>query len=157
MKLEIKCRWSGRLIFEHDVADNTTLATVKAALAADADLCGADLCDADLRGADLRDANLRGANLRGAYLCGKKLSGARPFFQVGPIGSRSDYLLAFTTEGSIELKAGCFNGSIEEFELKLDAEHGTNIHAQEYRAALVLIRAHAALWPAGAVETKGAA
>ncbi|MBF8177690.1 pentapeptide repeat-containing protein [Herminiimonas contaminans] len=91
MKLQIIQRWSGRVIFEHDIESNTMLATVKAALADDADLSdadlrganlrGADLSDADLRGADLsgadlRDADLSGANLRGADLSGADLSGA---------------------------------------------------------------------------------
>mgnify|MGYP003640836866 CR=1 FL=1 len=116
-----------------------------------ADLYGADLSGADLRGADLycanlRGANLGGANLGGADLGGKKLIGDRPYFQMGPIGSRSDYFQAFITDQGIYLKAGCFFGSIEEFESALDAEHGSNKHGEEYRCALTLIRKHAELW-----------
>jgi hypothetical protein len=111
-----------------------------------ADLGGANLGGANLRGADLRGADLGGANLRGADLGVKKLIGERPFLQVGPIGSRSDYLLSFITDKGIHLKAGCFSGSIDEFESALDAEHGSNEHGDEYRAALVLIRKHAEIW-----------
>jgi len=81
MKLQIFQRWSGRVIFEHDIEDNTMLKTVMAAVQSDANLRGADLRGADLRGADLRgavlsDANLRDADLRGADLSGADLRGA---------------------------------------------------------------------------------
>ena len=121
-----------------------------------ADLYGANLRGADLRGAHLRGANLRGANLGGAYLYGanlgganlggKKLIGERPFFTVGPIGSRSDYLMAFITDAGVMIRAGCFFDTRAQFELALNAKHEQNEHGQEYRAALVLIDKHAELW-----------
>jgi uncharacterized protein YjbI with pentapeptide repeats len=133
-----------------------------------ANLGDANLRDANLGGADLRGANLRGANLRGANLGGAnlgdanlrdanlgdgKMVGERPFFQVGPIGSRSDYLLAFITDKGLRLRAGCFFGSRDEFEMKLDAEHGNSEHGQEYRAALALIDKHVELWtPAAEIQ-----
>ncbi len=128
-----------------------------------ANLCGADLydanlCGADLRSADLRDANLRSANLCGANLCGAdlrdagKLTGDRPYFAVGPIGSRQDILTAFLTEKGVFLRAGCFFGTVEEFKDKLQDEHGDNTHAVEYRAALVLIEAHYTAWPVTVTE-----
>ena len=46
----------------------------------------------------------------------------------------------------IRLRAGCFFGAREQFEAQLTAAHGENEHAQEYRAALDLIDAHARLW-----------
>jgi hypothetical protein len=138
-----------------------------------ADLYGADLYGANLYGADLRSANLRSANLYGANLYGAdlyganlyganlygadlgesgKLTGDRPFFQVGPIGSRQDVLAAFLTEKGVFLRAGCFFGTVEEFKGKLQDEHGDNAHAVEYRAALVLIEAHYTAWPATVTE-----
>ena len=97
-------------------------------------------------------ADLYGANLRGADLGGKKLAGARPFIQIGPIGSRSDYLQAFVTDRGLMIRAGCFFGARDQFELRIVETHGDNEHAQEYRAALALIDAHAKLWPADAVD-----
>jgi uncharacterized protein YjbI with pentapeptide repeats len=94
----------------------------------------------------LGGADLGGADLGGAYLGGKKLIGQRPIFQIDRIGSRSDYFISYTTEAGIMLKAGCFTGTIEEFEAKLKDEHGDNHHAQEYRAALELIKTHATIW-----------
>ena len=111
-----------------------------------ANLRDANLSDANLRGANLRDANLSGANLRGANLSGKKLVGDRPFFTIGPIGSRADYVIAYLTDSGLMIRAGCFFDTRDQFELALDAEHGNSQHGQEYRAALVLIDKHAELW-----------
>ena len=112
-----------------------------------ANLRGANLRGADLRGADLGGADLGGANLRGAYLGGdKKLIGDRPIFTAGPIGSRSDYFTAYITDKGVYLRAGCFFGTEIEFTTKLGEDHGTNEHAQEYMAALELIRCHVRLW-----------
>ena len=112
-----------------------------------ADLSFADLSFADLGYADLSSANLGGANLSGAKLiAGTRLIGQRPVLQIGPIGSRSDFLLAFITDQGLRLQAGCFFGTRLEFEAKLDANHGDNEHAREYHAALVLIDAHTAIW-----------
>ena len=111
-----------------------------------ANLYGANLYGANLYGANLRDANLRDANLYGANLCDKKLIGDRSFFQLGPIGSRSDYLISFITDKGIHINAGCFSGAIKEFEAAVEKTHGSNKHGDEYRAALVLIRKHAELW-----------
>lgn len=86
IKIEIKGRWTGSVLFEYESEDNTIKRTVEEALNSgadlrdadlrDADLCGANLCDANLRGADLRDAYLRDADLRGANLCGAYISSA---------------------------------------------------------------------------------
>ena len=128
-----------------------------------ANLYGANLRGANLYGADLRRANLYGANLYGANLYGAdlrradlggagKLTGDRPYFAVGPIGSRQDVLAAFQTEKGIFLRAGCFFGTVEEFRAKLEGEHGNNVHGKEYGAALVLVAAHYDAWPATIVE-----
>ena len=90
-----------------------------------ADLCGADLCganlhDADLRGADLRDANLCGANLCGANLRDADLPAI--VLQVGPIGSRKDYVVYNASNDNI--RCGCWNdykgGTLAEFEARVE-------------------------------------
>ena len=123
-----------------------------------ANLSGANLSGANLRGADLRGANLSGAYLSGAYLRGAdlrganlsgevRLIGARPVVQVGPIGSRSDWLIAYLTDGGIRIDAGCQRQITREaFEARVSDTHGDNQHAREYRAALAYIDAHAAIW-----------
>ena len=76
IKISIKNRWTGSILFEYSSVDNTLAKTVTEALKGDANLRDANLRDAYLRGAYLRDANLRDAYLRGAYLCGAYLCGA---------------------------------------------------------------------------------
>jgi hypothetical protein len=111
-----------------------------------ADLSYANLSYADLRYADLSYADLSYADLRSANLSGKKLIGNRPFFTIGPIGSRCDYMQAWITDSGVMIRAGCFFGTREKFEIALSAKHGDNEHGQEYRAALVLIDKHTELW-----------
>ena len=91
IKISIKSRRTGSILFEYSSVDNTLAKTVTEALEGDADLRGAnlrgaglrdaylrgaDLYGADLRRADLRDADLRGANLYGADLRGANLRDA---------------------------------------------------------------------------------
>ena len=68
IKIEIRNRWTGSVVFEYTKEGNTITETVLDAIRRGADLRGANLRDADLRDADLRDADLRGANLRDADL-----------------------------------------------------------------------------------------
>ncbi len=119
-----------------------------------ADLYGADLSGADLSGADLSWANLYGANLSGAD--GKKLTlaGSRPSMQIGPIGSRCAALQLWLTDAGPMVQAGCFFGSLDEFEAKCEATHGDNAHGKEYGFAALLMRSHAELWTPPKEETE---
>jgi hypothetical protein len=126
----------------------------------DADLRDADLRDADLRDADLRDADLRGADLHSADLRGADLHsakikygetelllvGERPVIQLGPMGSREDYLVAMLTDDGVYVCAGCFFDTLEAFRAAVISEHGDNVHAQEYGLAIQMIELHAKLW-----------
>ena len=91
IKISIKNRWTGSIIFEYSSVDNTLAKTVLEALKGEADLreanlyganlyeanlYGANLYGANLYGADLREANLREANLREANLREANLYGA---------------------------------------------------------------------------------
>ena len=81
MKIEIKCRFSGNVLFSHEAEENTLRLTIEAAVTAraylaGANLAGANLAGANLAGADLAGANLAGADLAGAYLAGANLAGA---------------------------------------------------------------------------------
>ena len=168
MKHQIKHRRTGSVLFECDVPDDipveqvTCYALEKANLSgvnlSGANLSGADLSRADLSGADLSGASLYGANLSGAYLSGADLSGAnlangaklvgaRPIFQIGPIGSRCAYFTAYITDKGLRFDAGCQRQITRKvFENRLAEEHGENNHAKEYCAALALIDAHAEIW-----------
>ena len=66
IKIEIRKRWTGNVLFEYSSDDNTIAKTVRKAVDSDVNLRGANLYGADLRGADLRGAYLSDADLRGA-------------------------------------------------------------------------------------------
>lgn len=146
MKIEIKFRFSGKVLFSHEAENNSIKITVEAAVKARADLAGAYLARADLAGADLAGADLADKS---------KLIGKRPVFQIGPIGSRCAYFVAYLTDKGIRLRAGCFFGSRDEFETRL-IESG-EVTQKEYRAALSLIDTHAELWTPVAGDIKEAA
>jgi hypothetical protein len=76
IKLKIKKRFTGNVLFEFEKEDNTIKETLLEALKQDAYLHDAYLRGAYLQGADLQDANLRDANLRDADLRGADLRGA---------------------------------------------------------------------------------
>lgn len=81
IKIEIRNRWTGSVVFEYTKEGNTITETVLDAIRRGADLHSADLCDANLCGSNLRcadlcDVDLRDADLRGANLCGADLYGA---------------------------------------------------------------------------------
>ena len=81
IKIEIRNRWTGSVVFEYTKEGNTITETVLEAIRRGANLRGANLrganlCGANLCGADLRGANLCGANLCGANLCDADLRGA---------------------------------------------------------------------------------
>ena len=106
IKIEIKNRFTGVVIFEYSKDKNTIKETLLEAIKKktdlrdsnlrgsnlrgsnlrgsdlsgsdlrDSDLRGSDLRDSDLRGSDLRDSNLRGSDLRDSDLSGSDLSGS---------------------------------------------------------------------------------
>jgi len=115
-----------------------------------ADLPGADLREADLRWANLRGANLWGANLWGAKLSGANLRGANlsganlgdaVVLQIGPIGSRKDYLVYVRADGAETVSTGCYQGGLDAFEAKVEQTHGNNQHGRAYRAVIAMLRA----------------
>ena len=76
IKIEIKNKITGKVMFEYSKIDNTVKETVIEAVKNGADLRSADLCGADLGGAYLRGAYLGGADLHGADLGGAYLGNA---------------------------------------------------------------------------------
>ena len=153
MKIQIKSRFTAAVLFEHDTENNSVRMTLELAIKSGANLSGADLSRANLSGADLSGAYLSGADLSDAYMSGaylknkEKLVGKRPIFQIGPIGSRCAYFVAYITDKGLRFDAGCQRQITREvFEGRLTELHGENEHAKEYRAALALIDAHAEIW-----------
>ena len=146
--IKIKNRWDGKVLYSGEHADIKE--AVEAAVKAGADLRDANLRGANLRGADLCDADLCGAHLTGAKV-GKggdeaTLVGSRPVVQIGPIGSRNDWLLVFWCgDAGVRISAGCQKQISEAHFLKrLAYRHGegdqANIHAQHYIEAMAFAK-----------------
>ena len=76
IKIQIKSRHFGPVLFEYEKENNTIKDTLIEAVKKGADLTGAYLTGAYLKGADLTGADLKGAYLTGAYLTGAYLKGA---------------------------------------------------------------------------------
>jgi hypothetical protein len=61
----------------------------------------------------------------------------KPQLQIGPIGSRKDYIIFyFTKEKLIMVKCGCFWDNIDQFENQVKITHKDNQYAQEYLLAI---------------------
>lgn len=59
------------------------------------------------------------------------------------IGSRLGTTTAFRTkDGGIEVRCGCFYGSLNEFAAKVSKTHGDNKYGREYKAAIEFIKIH---------------
>ena len=142
LKIQIKNRWTGSILFEYEKENNTIKETLveaakkgaylQGAYLQDADLQGAYLRGADLRGAYLQGANLRGAYLQGAYLRGADLQGANlqgAYLQGAYLrGEKISKAIVFTglykyivipyitEEGVKRVKMGCHNRTLEEWE-----------------------------------------
>ena len=97
-----------------------------------ADLRYANMSDADLTRVNLTRADLTRADLRWVCLHGATLP--HRYIQIGPIGSRKDQIVY--NADLDEIQAGCFRGSLEEFEEAVRKKHDTNIHAREYLATV---------------------
>ena len=142
--IKIESIFTKKVLFEGEY--KSTKYAVVAAVKQWADLRGADLQWAYLQGADLRGADLRGACLQEADLQRAELRGAdgnkillvgsSPILQIGPIGSRSDYLLSYNTEQGIYIKAGCWFGAIKEFVVQVKNTNESGLYKAEYEAAV---------------------
>ena len=150
IKLQIKNRFTGSIIFEYEKENNTIRETVKEfirqeievnkksyanlsyadlryANLSSADLSYADLRYADLSYADLRYADLSYADLRYADLSSANLSSAdldKRYISISCIGS-SKRMTTYCFEDN-KIWCGCFTGTLEEFESKVNETHKNN-------------------------------
>lgn len=121
IKIEIKNRFTGSIIFEYSKENNTISETVKEYIRQELEK---GKSSADLRYADLRYANLSSANLSSADLDKKYIS-------VSCIGS-SKRMTTYCFEDDIIL-CGCFKGTLKEFEAKVNETHKNNAqYLKEY-------------------------
>jgi len=98
-----------------------------------AKLQGARLGKTDLRGANLVDTDLRGVSLEKANLGGAYLRGAKNIFRFNKQEGRECF--AIVHDSCLMIHAGCFWGSLDEFEAKATKENAG------YEAQIAYLRA----------------
>ena len=63
----------------------------------------------------------------------------RHFFVQGPIGSRDGYVTFYRTkDDTVEVRCGCFSGSLQEFVNQVEETHGGSRYEKEYKLAAEL-------------------
>ena len=115
MKIEIKARVTGHIIFSAEAA--SLRFALEAAVKSRANLTEADLAEADLAGAHLAGAHLARANLTEADLAGAHLTAdltLKAVFQIGLVDTWP--VLLFSTSGGYRLRVGCHLFTLEEAE-----------------------------------------
>ena len=76
-----------------------------------------------------------------ARVYGKALVfGNAQVFWVSKIGSRLGTTTFFKSKLGVEVSCGCFSGTLEQFEAKVNETHGNNKHGEEYRLAIELAK-----------------
>ena len=65
---------------------------------------------------------------------------SQDYITILPIGSRNDVTTFYKTDSGIDVKCGCFNGSIEKFLKAVEETHGDNKYGKAYRAAAELAK-----------------
>ena len=133
---QIKHRYTGAVLFECDVPEQHSGMEMRYTLE-----------KATQAGANLARANLARANLAGAKFSDDKLLiGKRPFFTIGPIGSRCALVSLWLTDKGPMVRAGCFTGTLDEFTAAVEKTHGDSDHGKEYAMAILMMESHAAIW-----------
>ena len=136
MNHQIKHRYTGAVLFECEVPEQQSGMAMRYTME-----------KAVQARAYLADANLADANLaRAKFSEDKLLIGRRPFFTIGPIGSRCALVSLWLTDKGPMVKAGCFTGALDEFTAAVEKTHGETDHGKEYAMAILMMEAHAALW-----------
>ena len=65
----------------------------------------------------------------------------RHFFVQGPIGSRDGYVTFYRTkDNTVEVRCGCFSGSLQKFVDRVEETHGGSRYEKEYKLAAELAK-----------------
>ena len=128
IKIQIKNRWTGSVMFKYEKEGNTIKDTLIEAVKRGADLEGADLVGANLGGADLRGADLED--------WGK----LQDILITGPLGSRKAYTTCYKTDKGVFVQCGCFRGTLDEFVAKVKQTYDGNNHERDYLALVEFVK-----------------
>ena len=167
IKIEIKNRFTGKIIFEFSKENNTIKDTVEEAVKNKISLNGASLDRASLNGASLYGASLDRASLNNASLNGASLDGAslnraslygasldraslnnasligasldKRYISITRIGS-SNRMTTYCFDDDV-IWCGCFKGTLQEFENKVNETHKDNeLYLKQYLGAINYIK-----------------
>lgn len=70
-----------------------------------------------------------------------KVFNTRHFFVQEPIGSRDGYVTFYRTkDDTVEVRCGCFSGSLQEFVNQVEETHGGSRYEKEYKLAAELAK-----------------
>lgn len=76
-----------------------------------------------------------------ARVCGNaRVFGDALVFWVSKIGSRLGTTTFFKSKPGVEVSCGCFSGTLEQFEAKVNETHGNDKYGEEYRLAIELAK-----------------
>jgi hypothetical protein len=125
IKIEIKNRFTGSIIFTYEKENATIKEAVLKALKEGANLYGANLRGANLENANLENANLENANLRGANL---ENANRVPMFCKWTHGTKGDLIQIGCKEKTIE-DWDLFFASDETYETDRDTDDFKQIQA----------------------------
>ena len=65
----------------------------------------------------------------------------RHFFVQGPIGSRNGFITFYRTkDNTVEVRCGCFSGSLQKFVDRVEETHGGSRYEKEYKLAAELAK-----------------
>ena len=139
IKIEIKNRFTGKIIFEYEKENNTISETIKEFIKkeiesgksncdlSNSNLRNCDLSNCDLRNCNLSNCDLSNSNLRNCDLsnCDLRNSNLRKrYIQIASIGSKKR-MTTYCYEDDV-IWCGCFKGSLEDFENKCKETHKNN-------------------------------
>lgn len=69
-----------------------------------------------------------------------RVCGDAQVFWVSKIGSRLGTTTFFKSKLGVEVSCGCFSGTLEQFEAKVNETHGNDKYGEEYRLAIELAK-----------------
>lgn len=70
-----------------------------------------------------------------------KVFNTRHFFVQGPIGSRNGFITFYRTkDNTVEVRCGCFSGSLQKFVDRVEETHGGSRYEKEYKLAAELAK-----------------
>ena len=109
IKIEIKNRFTGKVIFELETENNTIKNTVETAVKQGVSLSGANMSGADMSGANMSGANMSGANMYRADMYRADMSGA----DIDQIKADFFLILLYAKNEVLGLENALINGMVD--------------------------------------------